>query len=255
VRRLAAAAAISFVVLFAAPARAELIRITPQGMTPAEYQAAGLPLDPAIIASTGFRLTYWGGGQDYLLNPVEIIIGVPGSGDIGGPTLTPGASGGVTMPVATVTPGGANQYGGEWNVSSGYAGTFNASSNPSTVYDFIGFTPPGSNSQSYTNWSTQSGLTSWSLYVYSVTFTPEMMNHGDWAEFTTNLPTGSYVIGYGQTSATKNNPSTGESTPFTFAGLVQTVPEPSSLVLNLSGAGLVLGFAAVARRRKANEIS
>jgi hypothetical protein len=87
------------------------------------------------------------------------------------------------------------------------------------------------------------------LYVYAISFNPDM-SHGSWAEFETNLPDGAYVIGYGCTKISgaecKTNGST-ESTPFTFAGHVVDVPEPSSLLLTAFGVGLV----GVRRRRRA----
>jgi hypothetical protein len=248
-KRFVALAALFFSFAVASPARAELIRITPQGLTPGQYEAMGLPLDPAIIAATGFRLTYWGGGSGYLINPIEVIIGTPGTAPPGAaPVLTAGPNSGFTS-VALDLGDSTTRYGGSWNTTTGYAGTFSGSSSPSNVYDYIGFTPAGSPSQNYTNWNGATGLTSWNLYVYAISFTPDMQ-HGDWVEFTTNLPVGSYVIGYGQTSATKNNPSSGESTPFTFAGLVQTVPEPSSSLLTTAGFGFVLLCGVALRRRK-----
>ena len=61
----------------AAPAQAALIRLTPQGLSPSEYEAAGFPTDPAIIPPDGFRLTYHGGGAETLVNPILLILGIP----------------------------------------------------------------------------------------------------------------------------------------------------------------------------------
>src|SRR4249919_1807164 len=76
-RILVTAAMTALVGLAATPAHAALIRVTPTGLTPAEYEAAGFPLDPAIIGGDGFRLTYWGGGQDTLVNPVMLVFAIP----------------------------------------------------------------------------------------------------------------------------------------------------------------------------------
>ena len=82
------------------------------------------------------------------------------------------------------------------------------------------------------------------------------MSRGDWAEFTTNLPTGAYVIGYGCTELDsaglcKDQPGGGnngatESTPFTFAGRVAQVPEPSLMAMLIPG----LALAFLPRRRR-----
>src|SRR5204862_1035615 len=73
-------------------ATAALVRITPEGLAANEYEAAGLPLDPAIIGPLGFRLTYSGIGNDDLINPIEIVIGVPGTATGLAPALTAGSS-------------------------------------------------------------------------------------------------------------------------------------------------------------------
>jgi len=240
----------AFVALAAAPAQAALIRVTPTGFTPAEYEAAGFPTDPAIIGGDGFRLTYWGGGNDTLVNPVMLILATPT---------------GTTAPALTVTnqAGFTNvgvdlgdsqvRYGapaGAWNTTTGAAGTF-SSSDSGSVYSKIGFNPAGSASENYANWNGATGITSWNLFVYAITFNP-LMSQGDYVEFATSLPVGSYVVGYGceslNTAGTKCGGSGNtESTPFTFAGNV-AVPEPASVTLMLSGVGMAL---ARARRRRA----
>ena len=232
----------------AAPAEAALIRLTPQGWTPTDYEAAGFPLDPAIIEADGFRLTYHGGGNDQLVNPVMLILGLPNT--TVAPTLTVGETSGFTS-VRVDVGDTRTRYGGSWNTTTGAAGTFTSSASGS-VYDYIGFNPRGSASENYSNWNGATGITSWNLFVYAITFDPRMQ-HGNYVEFTTaGLPTGSYVVGYGCETLRSNGLCGGqgntESTPFTFAGMVapppppppppppHSVPEPSSLLL--IGAGL-----------------
>jgi hypothetical protein len=235
-------------VLAAAPAQAALIRLTPQGMSVADYDSSGLPLDPANIDSDGFRLTYHGGGDEDLVNPVMLIMAVPTSSLIA-PILS--ASGVGCCSVSINVGDTQTRYGGTWNTTTGYAGNFNSTTN-SKVYDFIGFTPTGSSSENYTNWTGATGISSWNLFVYSLTFNP-LISRGDYVEFNTNLPTGSYVIGYGCEALDSSGRCTGkgttESTPFTFAGLVTTtqVPEPSTLMLLFAPVSGLL----FARRRRA----
>ena len=236
----------------ATPASAALIRLTPGGMTPAQYEAAGLPLDPAVISADGFRLTYWGGGQDTLVNPVMLVLAIPDLA-LAAPTLTVTNTAGFSN-VEVDLGDTQTRYGGTWNTTTGFAGTFSSSSNPK-VYDLIGFTPKGSSSENYANWSGATGVTSWNLFVYAVTFNP-LMAQGDYVEFSSNLPVNSYVVGYG-CEALKNGLCSGsgstESTPFTFAGLVSSpprtqVPEAGTLALMLPGIALALkGFRRRAR--------
>jgi hypothetical protein len=245
-RILATAAMSALVTLAATPAHAALIRITPTGFTPAEYEAAGFPTDPAIIDGDGFRLTYWGGGGDTLVNPVMLILATP-TGTTA-PALTVGDTSGFTN-VAVNLGDTQTRYGGTWNTTTGAAGTF-SSADSGSVYSKIGFTPSGSASENYANWNGATGITSWNLFVYAITFNPTM-SQGDYVEFATSLPIGSYVVGYGCEALSSgglcSTSGTTESTPFTFAGNV-AVPEPASVTLMLSGVGLAL---ARARRRRA----
>jgi len=245
----------ALVALVATPAHAALIRLTPTGFTPAQYEAAGFPTDPAIIGSDGFRLTYWGNGGEDLANPVMLIVALPTATTA--PALTVGDTSGVTTVNGkaegeNVTAGGTNIYGGNWDPSTGaVANPFNSTIKGS-VYDFIGFTPSGNSSESYANWNKATGITSWNLFVYSLSFNPTM-TQGDYVEFATSLPIGSFVVGYGCEALTTSGQNcsgrgTTESTPFTFAGNVAQVPEPASVTLMLSGIGMAF---ARARRRRA----
>jgi hypothetical protein len=241
----------ALVTLAATPAHAALIRITPTGLTPGEYNDLGLPTDPAIIDGTGFRLTYWGGGDDTLVNPVMLILATPTGTGATAPDLSVSNTAGFTN--VGVDPGDSQmRYGaptGAWNTTTGAAGTF-SSTDSGSVYSKIGFTPSGSASENYANWNGATGITSWNLFVYAITFSPKMAQ-GDYVEFATSLHIGSYVVGYGcealNSSGRCSNSGSTESTPFTFAGNV-AVPEPASVALMLSGIGMAI---ARARRRRA----
>jgi hypothetical protein len=239
-------AAAALVGLAATPAQAASIRITPTGWAPDDYQNAGYPVDPAIIGSDGFRLTYWGAAGETLVNPVMLILAVP-EGSPAPLTPVPDNSG---EPDAVVSVASTSYYGANsWDTSTGKVlSPFNSTSTKN-VYDFIGFKPSGNSSENYANWNKTTGLTGWNLFVYTVEFTPQL-GKNDYVEFATSLPVGSFVIGYGCTS-TVNGACSGtgntQSTPFTFAGAVG-VPEPASVTLMLSGLGMAL---ARARRRRA----
>ena len=103
----------------------------------------------------------------------------------------------------------------------------------------------GADSQSYTNWSRASDLTSWNLFVYQLYFA-SAFGRGDFVEFgsSLSLPEGSYVVGYGLNAPGKNGTQAVQATPFTFAGRV-AVPEPATMTLLIPA----LGLFALARRK------
>ena len=223
-------------------AQAALIRITPEGVAVDEQTQ----LDPVPISADGFRLTYHGGGTQTILDPLILIFATP---DGVTPTL---ASSGVQDPstlASSITLGGTNYYGGTWDTTTGAAGTF-GSGDSGTVYSKIGL-QDANGSNNYSNWNGESGLTSWNLWVYTISFKPDL-SRGDYMEFsTTNLALGSFVVGYGCTSLNTTdtactNAGSTEDTPWTFTGYVTKVPEPGTL--GLLGFGL---FAmGMMRRRK-----
>ena len=230
-----------------------LLRLTPPGVAAAGYTG---PTDPVPLPSSGFRLTYHSqGNSNPVINPVLLILGIPGATSAPAISYANASSGfaGVTAAV-----GGGPYYGGAWNASTGFAGTYDATSAGGgvDVYQFIGLNSPGG-SQNYPNWSTQSGFSSFNLFVYSLTFTNPLLSPGTWAEFSSLLPVGTYVIGYGcETTAPQGNKpaaapcsSNGitQGTPFTFAGLVTEVPEPGTLSL------LIPAAAAYFMRRRRNK--
>jgi hypothetical protein len=207
------------------------------------------PTGPVPIGGGGFRLSFHGGGNQTLVNPVMLIFGVPNTSLIAPPLAAGAMSGGFNSVAIDLGDSQSSRYGGNWNSTTGYAGNFNNTTNPK-VYDFIGF-PKGSDSENYTNWSGATGFSSWNLFVYALTFSPAQMQRGDYVEFATSLPFGSFVIGYGCEAlsaggACKNAGAT-DSTPFTFSGMVTQVPETTSLMMLLPG----LGFAFARMRKRA----
>jgi hypothetical protein len=230
--------------LTALPAHADNIRFTPPGISWSDWDACGLCfVDPVPIPGTGFRLTYHGGGDKELVDPVHLIIGVPQGA--ASPTVAWDATAPDGFTNVTVGP---RVFEGTWSGA------------PNFVYDFLG-DPFGNNSQNYPNWTATGdgpywhdagGTTAWDIYVFPLVFAAAMNNGGpDWAEFTADLVPYSYLIGYACIDGNKacENGGGTESTPFTGAGFVTTsVPEPSSLLL----LGVGIGVAAATRRRRSS---
>jgi hypothetical protein len=248
VRRLSLAFAVFLVLGASSPAMADNLFFTPFGV---DLDTYGGPVDPVPIGSEGFRLTFNGGGKKTVVDPVLLILGIPTGASA--PTLTPVLPGDAFSAVV-VDPGYSTSpyYGGSWDTTTGFAGNFNSSS-PANVYAFIGLDPDGVDSQNYTNWTGSSPLTSWDIYVYGVTFTPDFnaTNH-DWIDFSsTPLPGETYVAAYGCLQVVNGhclNESKTQSTPFTRAGHTTGVPEPSSMLL--LGSGLAAVFIGGFRQRQ-----
>jgi hypothetical protein len=252
-RRVVVVALFLFVGIFmASPAQADLMFISPLGEEPGLCVDEGgtSPCSPSLIGSDGFRLTYHGNGaQQTVEDPVLLILGIPTGTVV--PVLTiddvEGSATGVLLQAGVPT-----ELGGNWD-ASGYAGTFTQAGNLRSgapnpeVYEFIGLTPGtnstgATNSNNWVNWSGATGLSSWDLYVWTITFTPDFnAKNPDWIDIAGQFADGTYAIAY--SCETINNDGTCsqnnvQSTPFTRAGLVQT-PEPASVLLLLPGLALL----------------
>jgi hypothetical protein len=176
--------------------------------------ATGCALDPNPIPSNHFDIYQTSGGAGLLGNPFLVIVGVPNdktgnlfpTNPIGAvtsynpyPTKYPsGGVAGLNTPFPT-TPG---QYGIKAAVSGDYYGNMTSGE----AYAFLGLYHD-TNSESFGNWAATDlsryhiTATNFGIYAFSVTTT---LKGGGLIDFslTKNLPTGSYVIGYGETPIT-----------------------------------------------------
>ncbi len=220
----------------------------------------GTEVVPLGSSVTALDVFLQGGAHTTLADPMLLILGVPDSagGDAAGPTISGSLPGGGTAALAT-----SDVYGGNWN-GSGLADNFTSSSKG--VYQFLGLTKSGSNSNSFGNWQAADlavngiNVSEFDIFVYLLNPNPKLKgaNNGIDVNFSSALSTGSFVVAFGcNTAETGNNPCSGKGknapkaffTPFTNAGLTQpppAVPEPGALAL--FGTGL-LSLAGLVRHR------
>jgi hypothetical protein len=228
-----------------------LLRITPTGVTVSEQDATG-QTSPVPIDGDGFRLTYHSEGNtgDDIVDPLVLILATP-LGLSGAPSLT-WSTGDPYSPPATPTNNVDVDFG--YKESDPYNQTNAGGNGTQSVYSFLGLNY-GNSSEKWVNWNTASGVAAWDLWVYYITFTPDL-ERGDWVEFATSLPVGSFVVGYGCTDGVLDY-TTGceakgdtQSTPFTFSGMVVKTPEPTSVFLLSFGLVMLAGVRGRSRRTR-----
>jgi len=187
-----------------------------------------------------------GGVNSTLTDPVLIILGMAGSGNVA-PTLLTGASfGGYTVEASsglTHTTVWGDNLSGQTNTSP--AGVLlSTDTGQNDAYLKAGLPGMGALGQLGVNWAAAysavigGSVSQFQLFVYSVNLTPDLTGNGTGNTFQatfSNRPVGTFVIAYGcqgQTDTTSactgGNPNP-FGTPFTEAGL--EVPEPASLSL------------------------
>lgn len=193
-----------------------------------------------------------------LAAPILVIIGVPNDHGTAlnstsmlwsnilqnGTSTDTAGSNGTYSPVSSSF--GSTTYG-----LSGYVGAMKSGDE---IYSFLASKSslPGglsaasqaNNSNSFTNWSawdnhvlptlfpSAGSVHDFGIYVFSLN--TSNFSGGDFLNMQFNgVPLGSYIVGYGQTPADKNGKVTIYDTPFTEAGIVNHIPEPTSLMMLL----------------------
>jgi hypothetical protein len=199
---------------------------------------SGTTSDPVQLGATNtVSVTNVSNGADNLNVPWLLIVGIPNWQSATPPNITSSSPAFPSYPLAT-------------------NGTTASMGSTQEAYSQLGLDPGTNNSNSFTNWAdaetklNHMSTTSFTLYEYNIPVT--LAGGGtDTFTFASNLPQGTFVIAYGETTSTKNGKTTTTiyDTPFTEAGLTDTqvVPEPSTLALAGLGA---LGFVGYGLRRR-----
>ncbi|MDA8155173.1 MAG: PEP-CTERM sorting domain-containing protein [Actinomycetota bacterium] len=210
---------------------------------PATLQIGNPPTggDPNLISSAFGIYQNSNSPANALYNPLLLIIGIPNvdaSSVIGGSFPLPGIS---VNNGGTGQLGGADVYGGNWNYGAGSPSGFGGDmTSGDEIYSFLGITGTD-HSNSFTNWSGADktlGIdpTEFATFVFELTDTNiNLYPNKQVVDVTlSGIKPGTLAVAYGQDATHLYD------TPFTQAGMINKVPEPSSIFLLGSG---VLGLA------------
>jgi len=203
------------------------------------------------ITDNSVLITQNSGGAGPLTDPVLVILGMAGTGNVAPTLITGNTFGGYTVTsggLATGTIWGDNLSA---QTTTNPAGVLLSSdAGPNDAYSQAGPNPPGTGltglgalGELGVNWSAAysavigGSVSQFQLFVYTVNLNPDLNAKGTFQVNFSNLPVGTFVIAYGcqgqidpkaTCSDTNTNPNP-FGTPFTEAGLA--VPEPASLSL------------------------
>jgi PEP-CTERM motif len=256
-----AAAACALSLLVAASARAQ------GGVDPATLHtgsgagtacATGCGGDPNVFFGNTFDIYQnASGGPANLSQPLLLILGIPnvtGNNAAYTPSSVTFYNPYTGYPSGATPGSAAAATGGEFGllnspVSGDYFGNFTAAAKD--VYSFLGLGGSGvDKSNNWVNWtgaeSSILGITATGFGIYVFDLTGAALGAGGLADIMAAIPTGTFVIGYGQ-----NSDGTPYVNPFTEAGLdggMTVTPEPGSMAL--LGTGLLALGGALRRRLK-----
>lgn len=200
------------------------------------------------ISSKQLGILENGNGQLALVDPaLLLILGVP---NVDSSTFTAPF---ITLSTGTGSIGGTNLFGGSWNTTTGYAGSFTAAS-LGGVYNFIGLSPSGNASNNFGNWAgadlAVNGIVanSFGIFVYQLTGTGISGGETVWVDFASALDKGIFAVAYGQAYG-QNDKVKAFTTPFTESGLTVSVPEAGALLLFGTGLVGLVGYRRVRRMK------